>query len=82
MRIRFLLVIILCVLPGSFALADGGDLDIPEPKRLGDLWYFVCNISKAKKKLGWQPKTSNETGLTNLIDWIKDNLTIFFGENR
>jgi len=55
---------------------------IPEPKRLGDLWYFVCNISKAKKKLGWQPKTSNETGLTNLIDWIKDNLTIFFGENR
>ena len=45
--------------------------------RLGDLWYFVCNISKAKNELKWSPKVSNEDGIRELIEWIKDNIGLF-----
>jgi CDP-paratose 2-epimerase len=44
--------------------------------RLGDLWYFVCDISKAKKELGWEPKVSNEDGIRKLVEWIKINSEI------
>lgn len=46
-------------------------------KRKGDLWYFVCNIEKIKKKLGWEPKISNREGLNNLIRWIQENKNLF-----
>jgi len=48
-----------------------------EPARPGDLWYFVCDITKAKEKLKWEPKVSNEEGIKKLIDWIKENIGIF-----
>ncbi|MEM2191809.1 MAG: NAD-dependent epimerase/dehydratase family protein [Archaeoglobaceae archaeon] len=51
-----------------------------EPGRLGDLWYFVCDIRKAKEKLKWEPKTPNDVGIRRLVEWIKDNLWIFKGE--
>jgi len=51
-----------------------------EPARSGDLWYFVCDITKAKKELGWTPKVSNEEGIKKLVDWIKDNIKLFRGE--
>lgn len=51
-----------------------------EPARIGDLWYFVCDITKAKKELVWEPKISNEEGIKKLIDWIKENIGIFGGE--
>lgn len=50
-----------------------------EPARLGDLWYFVCNITKARKKLGWEPKISNRVGLEKLVNWVKENLVLFRG---
>jgi CDP-paratose 2-epimerase len=50
-----------------------------EPARLGDLWYFVCDITKAKEKLKWEPKVSNEEGIKKLVDWIKENIGIFIG---
>lgn len=50
------------------------------PKRMGDLWYFVCDITKAKEKLGWQPKTSNENGVRALAEWVKENIKIFRGK--
>jgi CDP-paratose 2-epimerase len=50
-----------------------------EPARPGDLWYFVCNITKAKEKLKWEPKISNEEGIKKLIDWVKENIGIFKG---
>lgn len=50
------------------------------PKRMGDLWYFVCDITKAKEKLGWQPKTSNENGIKALAEWVKENIKIFRGK--
>ncbi len=49
------------------------------PQRLGDLWYFVCDILKAKNELGWEPKVSNQTGVTKLINWVKYNIEIFGG---
>lgn len=48
-----------------------------ESARHGDLWYFVCDITKAKNKLEWEPKVSNEEGLTKLVNWIKENVDIF-----
>lgn len=46
-------------------------------KRKGDLWYFVCNINKAKEKLGWQPQVSNEKGVRELAEWVEQNIEIF-----
>ncbi|MEW5759377.1 MAG: NAD-dependent epimerase/dehydratase family protein [Candidatus Thermoplasmatota archaeon] len=50
-----------------------------EPARLGDLWYFVCDITKAKKELKWEPRVSNEEGIGKLVNWIKENIRIFKG---
>ena len=50
-----------------------------EPPRYGDLWYFVCDIANARKKLGWEPKIANRKGLEELINWIKTNIEIFRG---
>lgn len=32
-----------------------------------------ANTSKAKKVIGWQPRTSFETGITNFVEWYKKN---------
>ena len=48
-----------------------------EPQRPGDLLYFVCNITKARRELGWEPKVSNIEGLKKLIEWIKKNSEMF-----
>jgi CDP-paratose 2-epimerase len=50
-----------------------------EPQRLGDLLYFVCDITKAKKELGWEPKVSNRDGIEKLIKWVEENIGIFGG---
>jgi CDP-paratose 2-epimerase len=50
------------------------------PKRTGDLWYFVCDITKAKEKLGWKPETSNEDGVGKLTRWVMQNMKIFRGD--
>jgi len=47
------------------------------PDRHGDLRYFVCDIGKAEKNLGWKPEVSAEEGITNLIGWIKDSIHVF-----
>jgi len=53
---------------------------IHEPKRLGDLWYFVCDIAKARENLGWEPKVSNKAGLEKLNNWVKANVELFGGQ--
>ena len=45
--------------------------------RFGDLRYFSCDISKAKEKLDWEPKTLPKEGIKNLIHWIKNNEELF-----
>lgn len=48
-----------------------------EEKRLGDLWYFVCDISKAKAELNWKPKIAPREGVRELINWIQMNISYF-----
>jgi len=45
--------------------------------RFGDLRYYVSDISKAKKNLGWEPKVLPEEGVAKLIKWIKKNDLLF-----
>lgn len=45
--------------------------------RKGDLLYFVCDIKKAKKELGWKPEVTPEAGVKRLIDWILEERSIF-----
>jgi CDP-paratose 2-epimerase len=47
------------------------------PPRHGDLLYFVCDIARAKRDLGWQPEVLPREGVTSLINWIKDNRGLF-----
>ncbi|MEM3445682.1 MAG: GDP-mannose 4,6-dehydratase, partial [Thermoplasmata archaeon] len=48
-----------------------------EAPRKGDLWYFVCDISKIKSALNWEPRVSNEEGLIKLVRWIEANKELF-----
>jgi CDP-paratose 2-epimerase len=50
---------------------------LTKPARLGDLWYFACDISKAKDHLGWKPTVSNREGIGKLIDWVNENRKLF-----
>lgn len=47
--------------------------------RPGDLWYFVCDITKAREKLNWGPKVSNENGIKKLVEWVEENRGLFGG---
>lgn len=48
-----------------------------DKERVGDKKYFVSDISKAKRELGWEPKISREEGISMLIEWVKKNKSIF-----
>ncbi|WP_042686741.1 NAD-dependent epimerase/dehydratase family protein [Methermicoccus shengliensis] len=50
-----------------------------EPKRHGDLWYFVCDITRAREHLKWEPRVSNEEGIRRLVKWVQDNVSLFKG---
>lgn len=41
------------------------------PKRNGDQNTTIANISKIKNKLGWEPRTSLEEGLSQTISWYR-----------
>lgn len=47
------------------------------PNRLGDLQYFVCDISKAKRMLGWNPKVYPKEGIKKLAAWVEENKHLF-----
>lgn len=48
-----------------------------EKARRGDLYYFVCDISKAKSTLMWQPKIKPKEGIAELVKWIEGNKRLF-----
>ena len=52
---------------------------VMEPHRFGDLYYFVCDISKAEDYLGWKPTVSPMDGLGRTVAWIKNNIGLFGG---
>ena len=45
--------------------------------RHGDLRYFICDIGKAERELGWSPRTLPRQGVERLIEWIRDNRQCF-----
>lgn len=47
------------------------------PDRLGDLRYFICDTQKAKRDLNWQAETLPKEGITNLVNWINENINLF-----
>ena len=49
------------------------------PGRKGDLRYFVCDSSKAQRDLNWKAKTMPDEGITNLVNWIRENIHLFKG---
>jgi len=48
-----------------------------EPKRFGDLYYFVCDHKKATEDFGWKPEINIETGLNRICNWITYNKELF-----
>jgi CDP-paratose 2-epimerase len=45
--------------------------------RPGDQPVFVCDIKKARRVFGWEPKTGPEAGVELLYDWVKGNKKLF-----
>jgi UDP-glucuronate 4-epimerase len=39
------------------------------PEQIGDVPITYADISKAKKVLGWEPKTSLDKGIKQMVDW-------------
>lgn len=50
-----------------------------ESGRPGDLLYFVCDTSKAERKLKWRPVVPPEQGVEKLIHWIEGEKNLFRG---
>lgn len=44
------------------------------PDRVGDIKHSNADISKAKKKLGYEPEWNFERGIGAAIEWYKENL--------
>jgi CDP-paratose 2-epimerase len=56
----------------------GKKLDIAfAGERFGDLYYFVCDIAKARRQLGWEPRISPREGIEMLMRWIGENENLF-----
>ena len=47
---------------------------VVKPSQPGDVKQTCADISKAKKMLGWRPKTGFEAGMKQLVVWIEKNL--------
>jgi CDP-paratose 2-epimerase len=45
--------------------------------RPGDQRIFVCDVSKAKRELGWSPAVSAAEGVERLYRWIDSNRALF-----
>jgi len=46
----------------------------PQDSEVERLW---CDNTKAKRLLGWEPKTSLEEGLKETIDWISEHIHLY-----
>jgi len=44
-----------------------------KPARPGELNKSVLNVSKARKILGWKPKTPLDEGILKTVDWFKNH---------
>jgi len=53
-----------------------------EEARFGDLKYFVCDIERARSRLGWSPRVPPAEGVPRLIRWIEENPELFVGDTK
>jgi len=42
-----------------------------------EIFELICDTSKAKTLLGWQPKYSFSMGLEETVEWLKDNSNLY-----
>tara|TARA_B110000037_G_C17124898_1_gene507612 strand:+ start:5647 stop:6693 length:1047 start_codon:yes stop_codon:yes gene_type:complete len=42
------------------------------PRRKSDQDFFVADISKAQRILGWQPRVDCRTGVKRMLDWLNE----------
>ncbi len=45
--------------------------------RPSDQKVYISDIDKIKEKLNWQPKASVFEGVKRLIEWVKENESLF-----
>lgn len=65
-------------LVGKLERAFARRFDVPyAPWRPGDQRVFVANVSKAKRLLGWQPKTPVDEGVDRLLSWVRSHKHLF-----
>lgn len=61
-------------------LKDELRIDIPlrwDDWRPGDQPVFVCNLAKARERLGWQPRIGVREGVKDLAQWVSQNQALF-----
>jgi len=52
------------------------------PMQAGDVERTYADISKAKRLIGYEPKTPFEDGIKNFVTWYKENLELYkWGKN-
>lgn len=45
--------------------------------RPGDQPVFVCNLDKARERLGWSPQITVRDGVKDLAQWVRQNVELF-----
>jgi UDP-glucose 4-epimerase len=45
------------------------------PDRPTEIWEMRCDATKARERVGYEPKTSLEDGLSRTIDWYREELS-------
>jgi len=48
-----------------------------EETRQGDLFYFICDTSKAKKILNWESTIRPNAGIKKLLNWLEQEKHLF-----
>jgi len=48
-----------------------------EKERKGDLYWYISDYGKAIENFGWKPETLPHSGISRLVDWIKENKEMF-----
>jgi CDP-paratose 2-epimerase len=48
-----------------------------KPARFGDLKYFVCDSTRARQVLRWEPEAKPQQGIPLLIEWVEQNRDLF-----
>jgi CDP-paratose 2-epimerase len=57
-------------------------LRVFEAWRPGDQRVFVSGLEKARKQLGWSPRTTPDEGLSRLVSWVVDHRTLLGERTR